>query len=374
MRNNSAATTAGLNNGCRIAEEQQRLRRLRVAYEKLRIVLGPLEVVDQSQNSPSNILHCTFGDIPIALKYFLEWMTEQMTGQRQTIYSLTRFAADLFNKLIQDFLNDGSCFNWDIKPGGKVRMNQTVITSYPVDPAVDEVTQQIKRQPIPGSRINIANMTTPVFRISGAENTPIAAGKVSEEMNYFIFFAGRVAPINQMNGDKAVDEAKGIYHYMIGRNKGLIKNIKLNKTDSTGLAEVRFEQDGYQGLQQLRVLYDADIEMYANVKTFPGTYIFVDPRGFAPTTNLDCGDPLNLTQYGLGGYMMIVKSEHAFGPGKAETKLHAKWVNGISNCAGTQDSNLGQQGVSNPTSNSSTEQCNGELTVARATSATDNTP
>ena len=371
------ASAAGLDDNCRIESEKQKLRRLKQAYSKLRIVLGPLEVVDQSQASPSNILHCTFGDVPIALKYFLEWMTEQMVGQQQTIYSLTRFINDLFNKLIQDFLNDGSCFGWDIKPGGKVRMNQTVVTSYP-RPIIstasgishykfDEITQFCASAG--RVRANIENIPRPVFRISGDPGIPNAAGKVSEEMNYFVFSAGRVAPIDQMNGNKEEDEAKGIYHYMIGRNKGLIKTIKLNKTDSQGLAEVRFEQEGYEGLQQLRVLYDADIDMYSNVKTFPGTYIFVDPRGFAPTTNLDCESPLNLTQYGIGGYMMIIKSEHSFGPGKAETKLHAKWVNGISNCAGTQDSNIGQQGVANPTGNSSPGQCTGALTAARTTSA-----
>ena len=372
MRQAPGASSAGLDQGCRIAAEQQKLRKLKRAYEKLRIVLGPLEVVDQAQTSPSNILHCTFGDVPIALKYFLEWMTEQMAGQHQTIYSLTRFINDLFNKLIQDFLNDGSCFGWDIKPGGKVRVNQTVVTSYPSAPSVDEITTYCTSHAL--TRANVGDIPRPVFRLSGDPGVPSASGLVSQEMNYFVFFAGRVAPIDQMNGNKEEDEEKGIYHYMIGRNKGLIKTIKLSKTDSQGLAEVRFEQEGYEGLEQLRVLYDADIDMYSNVKTFPGTYIFVDPRGFAPTTNLDCGDPMNLTQYGVGGYMMIIKSEHSFGPGKAETKLHAKWVYGISNCTGTQDSNIGQQGVANPTGNSSPAQCQGSLTAARATSAGSTTP
>ena len=66
---------------------------------------------------------------------------------------------------------------------------------------------------------------------------------------------------------------------MIGRDKGLIKNIKLTKTQTKGLAEVRFEQEGYEGLEQLRVVYDAKVDMYASVNTFPGTYIYIDPFG-----------------------------------------------------------------------------------------------
>ena len=335
-------------NACDVGLEKQKMKKLHRAYQKLRIVLGPLEVVNQAKPGAST-LHCTFGDVPISLKYLLEWITGKLSETAETIYTLTRFLNDLFNKLITDFLNDGSCFNWDIKPGGKIRMNQTVITSYPrADvPGIDEITASLTEGYVPPvplmskvwlnswkPRANLANLPSPVFNISGVPETPIAAGHVSTEMNYFVYFAGRVAPMERMNGDKHADEKAGIYHYLAGRNRGLIKTIKFNKTDSPGLAEVRFEQDGYDGLQQLRVLYDADIEMYANVKTFPGTYIFIDPRGVAPSTNLTCQDPLNLTQYGIGGYMMIIKSEHSFAPGEASTKLHAKWVNGIGDCTG----------------------------------------
>jgi len=315
---------------CSIALEKQKMIRLQKAYTKLRIVLGPLEVVNQAKSGAST-LHCTFGDLPISMKYLLEWITEKLSNTVETIYTLTRFLNDLFNKLIGDFLNDGSCFNWDIKPGGKIRMNQTVITSYPLPGPNDEITSVLEPTNVP--RALLSELPRPVFNISGVPDTPIAAGTVADEMNYFIYFAGRVAPLDKMNGDKEQDERAGIYHYLAGRNRGLIKNIKFNKTDSPGLAEVRFEQEGYEGLQQLRVLYDVDIEMYANVKTFPGTYIFVDPRGLAPSTNLTPGHPLNLTQYGIGGYMMIIKSEHSFAPGQATSRLHAKWVNSVEGAA-----------------------------------------
>ena len=352
------ATAEGIDNDqCSLDLEKQRLQRLKVSYEKLRIVLGPLEIVNQGepQGAP---LHCTFGDVPISMKYLLEWIADELTETAQTIYTLTRFLNDLFNKLIAEFLNDGSCFNWDIKPGGKVRMNQTVITSYPRPGPEDEITAAAVEINLP--RTNIARLPHPGFNISGVPDTPIAAGHVSEEMNYFIYFAGRVAPLERMKGNKKEDEERGIFHYMAGRNSGLIKNIKFNKTDSTGLAEVRFEQEGYEGLQQLRVLYDVDIDMYANVKTFPGTYIFVDPRGVAPTTNLTEGHPLNLTQYGIGGYMMIIKSEHSFAPGKAESKLHAKWVNSIE---GTAEQAAREQNVDGAEPSGLNGRCEGNLTA-----------
>ena len=36
-----------------------------------------------------------------------------------------------------------------------------------------------------------------------------------------------------------------------------------------------------------------------------------------------------MTDLGIGGYYMIVRSEHEFAEGKANSTLHTKWVNQI---------------------------------------------
>ena len=89
---------------------------------------------------------------------------------------------------------------------------------------------------------------------------------------------------------------------------------------------MRFELEGYDGLEQLREVYNVDIACYANVNTFPGTYIYVDPHGFAPNTVTADDTDFNLTKYGIGGYCMIYRSEHSFGAGVAESRLQARWV------------------------------------------------
>ena len=47
---------------------------------------------------------------------------------------------------------------------------------------------------------------------------------------------------------------------------------------------------------------------------------------------------MDLTQFGIGGYYMIIRSEHSFGPGKSDTTITAKWVAEI-DAALTQDPN-----------------------------------
>jgi hypothetical protein len=184
----------------------------------------------------------------------------------------------------------------------------------------------------------------------GVRDDPRPNPGLCKEINYLMFYAGRSVPINTMVGCKTVttktnkigteekgcfndkgelvsstsDHDRGIWHYQIGKNRGIVKNISLSKTDSPGLAEVRFEQDGYDGLKQLRVLYDATITTYLDVSAVPGSYIYIEPKGFDPSATT--ADGFDLTQFGIGGYNMIWKSEHTIQPGLAETTIHAKWV------------------------------------------------
>ena len=298
-------------------------------FKQLRILLGPVEFVNQGANNNAALggpsIFVNFGDVPISVKYFIEYLAAQMLKKDRSTYNLTTFLNDLFNKLVKEFLNEESCFDWNIKQ--KVRVNQSTLTSYPTRRSYDNVSRAMINKS--NARVKLSQMTKPILNISGPPNSPASSGDVGREINYFVYFAGRTAPAELMKGKKTQDENKGIFHYLLGRDRGLIKTIQLSKTDSRGLAEVRFEQDGYDGLKQLRVVYDATINSYAEVKAFPGTYIYIDPRGFDPASSTREGDMMNITEYGIGGYFMIVKSEHSFGPGKAESTIYAKWVNAI---------------------------------------------
>ena len=343
-----------------IKEERSKSKRLQENYRKMRIVLGPVEIINPKDTSESAFVN--LGDIPVSVRYFMEWLTERTLKKDKVIYPITRFMNDVINIFLKSFLNDDTCFSGTTKQ--KVRLNQASITDYKVDlnptaaqiwykpqplgsesVALDTITEQIvnQRMAVGGDVISRLDLTSqvrmPLLSISGPPGTPIPAGATSQETNYLIYYAARTQPVERMTGDITNDTMLGIHHYMLGRPNGIVKNITLNRTDAPGLKELRFEQQGYDGLQQLREVYDVTIDCFANVAAFPGTYIFVDPRGWAPNLAFD---PLidsqpqggkfdvdDLTQYGIGGYFMIVRSEHSFGEGKADTIITAKWVAGI---------------------------------------------
>ena len=324
-----------------------KIRRFAEEYKRFRLLLGPLELVNPKNNGERK--EVCFGDIPISTKYFMGWLSDKLTAREQTQYNLSTFLKEFFNHIVRDFLNNDQCFTINTKQ--KAVLNEAIVTSYR-DTKYDEITQWIISKPtgIKGlkhySRAYAWLMSQPILNISGPHGrnstSPIVDGGVANEINYMVFSAARVQPKELQKGSRVQDEARGVFHYLIGRPRGIVKSINLVKVDSKYLKIVRFQQDGFDGLQQLREVYNAEIDCFANVKAFPGTYIFVDPRGFAPNTPYYAAtdptdpkpsskrpNPMDLTQYGIGGYCMVYRSEHTFAPGKADSKITAAWVAAI---------------------------------------------
>ena len=302
-----------------LTTEVERYSRMAENFKKLRILLGPVEIVD-SDSYNSKIIN--LGDIPISLKHFMEWLTTKLLDKEQATYSLTKFLNDFFNTYILDYMNNDTCYGSKAKQ--KISLFESALTEYRAsDEDEDSITKKCiesgtKRLSIPQDFPSL-----PLLNIMGVRDDPRSNGGICKEINYLAFYAGRQIPLQTMSGVKEEDEAKGVWHYQIGKDRGIVKTINLSKTDSTGLAEVRFEQDGYDGLRQLRVLYDTTIKTYLDIGAFPGCYIYVEPKGFDPSGRFD---KISLDELGIGGYCMLWKTEHVIQPGLAESTLYAKWV------------------------------------------------
>lgn len=358
LSNIPAAEKTNMNNDD-ITNRIVEIKKFKTNFKRLRVLLGPVELkqhgtprnytsmrnahngISSTPNAATSFVN--FGDLPISVSYFVEFLAEKVLRRENDHYSLIRMLNDFFNNLVSKFLNSKSCFAFDISQ--KVIVNQNVITSYrPTSEGnVDDITNLItiankntvdKKSP---ARLSLNDQVVkqwqapgrPILNISGQSNQEGSVyAPLSHEINYLTFFAARTRPADRMTGDKAEDLQGGIFHYLLGRNKGIVKNIKLVKTQTPGLQEVRFEQEGYDGLEQLRVVYDVEIDCMANVNAFPGTYIYIPPRGFDPSFGMD------MTKFGVGGYYMIYRSVHNFSSGDASTKVLAKWVASIGATAG----------------------------------------
>jgi len=306
--------------GGNLQEEKAKIAKFHKEFQKFRLLLGPVEIRQLKATDSNKNLAVNFGDIPVSLKYFIEWLTKQLLQEDESIYPLARFANDFFTDFIKEFLNNDNCFDGTVKQ--RVRVGEGSLTSYHGDAGTDEVTEAIKAYGR-GVRLNVQDVpggALPVLNISGDRGNPVPNPGREFENNYLVYYAARVQPPELMRGDRASDEDRGIFHYGIGRDRGLVKTINFSATGPPTLQAVRWEQEGYDGLQQLMSIYNVNIKSYSNVNAFPGVYIYVEPRSISPNTEFD------LTKFGLGGYCQIIRSEHSFGPGHADSTIAARWV------------------------------------------------
>lgn len=308
-------------NGEQVREFKKSMIRAKKEFKKLRIVLGPVEIVDPFDRKER--IFCSIGDLPLSLNYFTEFLTQKMLSKEEVYYPITNFVKDLVNEVIKNFLNNDSCFDFSVRQ--KLKLNSATVTGHNFyKHNTDDITYAI----IKGKK------GSPIIRTSGPERSPVYLPDPKKEINYYIFYAGRSYPLEFMSGNKFIDTTNGIFHYVLGKDRGIVKNITLDKTDMKGLKELRFEKEGFDGLTQLREVYNANIDCFLNVQAYPGMYIYVDPRGFSPEAGI------NYSQFGIGGYYMITRAEHSIGAGKADTKITAKWVadtNGRVDGSGTLD-------------------------------------
>ena len=310
------------------------------AFQKMRIILGPINF---SGNTNTKLQNCSIGDIPISLNYLIDFLSEKVIAKDLSHYPISKFIKDVVNELIRNFINSENCSGQNTSQ--RISINSTTIVGYDQEVVTEDDYDLVDNINFLATQPNSSNFLKkgvfvideipksnfPLLKISGDRDNPNTYKGIDAMTNYYVFSAGRSYPSDKYIGKEDIDSEAGIFHYVLGRDRGIVKNIKLQKTNTPGLKEVRFEQEGYAGLEQLREVYNASVDCYLNVQTFPGTYIYIVPEGFAPDMGLeiltdDNGERIDLTKFGIGGYYMITKTEHEISPGAGNTSIEATWV------------------------------------------------
>ena len=255
-----------LDDTCAIQNKIEDIEEFQKNYRSFRCILGPIELSQLDQSGRTRFVN--IGDLPISVKFFIEFLTERLASKEETSYSFNRFLNDFLNKLVRTFLNDDTCWNFSVAQRSVV--NQCSISSYKrqigsgtsarmVDEPSGFLIQDLGRwgttkeaenntsaalSAVIGAsgpirtkfydgRVHISDVRNsryqPLLKVSGNDRTPDGgqtSGRVREELNYMIYYIARSQPTDMMQGNKTYDESHGIFHYLLGRDKGIIKNIK----------------------------------------------------------------------------------------------------------------------------------------------------
>jgi len=297
-------------------------------FRQMRILLGPIRVVDPKTNTPYYI---NMGDVPISVESFVEFMTMKLLAKNETQYFLLDMIRQVVQQLVVGILNSKDMFE------GKYRQKANFSVMYlsgDDGTGNDPLDKLVKNNRINMDTVNAENADSlglPLC-ISGE------SAKTENTYQYVYCYAKEPSP-QGLVGNIDFDTKNGIYHFFIGADRGILKRISFTKTDQKYVKEARWQQGGYDGLLQLREPYDIDIELFGNSRLFPGQMIYVNPAGLGSTVGSPANNGSIAWLLGLGGYHMITQVDSYIEDGKFETKIKAKWI--LRGSSGQQDSSLG---------------------------------
>ena len=175
-------------------------------------------------------------------------------------------------------------------------------------------------------------------------------------INYMVIHASTYAGATLDPAKIEQDERNGVYHFGIGMDRGIVKDINFKANKTKFGTEMRIIDGGQRNIAQLYEKYDADISMWGNPMFRNGQYLYIDPKSMGVSAKL-------ANTLGLGGYYMIVKVRGELGRDGYNVDLTCKYQNnGLCRDQGTpQIDNSAQAAATSQTGVSSDQTNNGAV-------------
>jgi hypothetical protein len=254
------------------------------------------------------------------------------------------FIKDVTKNMVYKVLNSDDCFAGAIRQKANFQNVFLVGTGTPDE---DKVQTLIDTAPSTSLTKRYKRLFTNELPFVVNSDLPVLSVDKEDEVhpsqrqyNYCLLYAKDPQP-RDLDGDINKDLKKGVYHFHIGTNRGLVKRIKFMKTDQPYMREARLTMQGFSGLSQLREPYKIEVEMYGNSKIFPGQTVYVDPRGLGYGLGSPATNGSMAWELGIGGYHMVINAKHSISSGKFDTRITCVWV--LRGSAGGESTDTGHE-------------------------------
>lgn len=273
--------------------------------EQFRFLMGPLEILNPLTQEKDII---ALADVPISLNLFHAWFLKKVIRPQLSKYFIRDFLRDICSELVVRALSP-ACFGNANAKGTKNRVSFSTFTL--------PKSGNGNRDPLgPGSaRVDIG--TLPVRSLRSSQS------KMGADLrHYFMIYVSGYAP-DQLTGDYNQDTNDGVYHLLVGADRGLVKSVKFSRTDVQYLKEARItnEEATRKGDLFLSEPYNSAIRMAGNSIFKPGMLVYVDPNSVGMGRNVPKKQRLP-----LGGYYTVIKVFSEIAPGKFDTSMDLNWV------------------------------------------------
>ena len=219
--------------------------------------------------------------IPITLESFGEFFFNRIVSRKLKAYP--------FRTFLNDFLNfTARIINLNSQTSERISFDYTMYSSTYRDVKAGP-TRLISNEDIKSIRLGVHNPLS---------STRLAA----KTQSYYAVFAKKTS-FGRRTGSFAQDQKDGIFHYMLGSDRGLAKQFNFSRQETDYFQEMLIESNNPSDkIQALFLPQNVNIEMYGNGIHRNGDLIFVDTRAAL-------GDFASQV-LGIGGYYRVVRSTH----------------------------------------------------------------
>lgn len=275
------------------AAESEREARL----GKNRYLFGTIPFYDVREDKPALI---NITDLPIALNKVNAFWFNKVIRKNLTSYNLNTFIRDVISDLVIPFFS-ARCYG-----------------TYPDNLRIKSMFAPLEARGKGGQdRVpKVSRISNQVTAIS--KNPGVTFDNPTAKMyNYnYVYLSG--AETLDLGGDVVQDADRGIYHFFIGLDRGLLKSAEFDRLDTAYQREMRSIGDENRVSAQLRQPYRAKLKTFGNTLFRPSMHCFVNPR----VTGGSIKRENSLTYLmNLGGYGQIIKVSNVITPGSFETEL-----------------------------------------------------
>lgn len=245
-------------------------------------------------------------DIPIAVSLYYTWVWTRVTQLNKTKYTVEQFLDDCVSYLIVNAL-DGAATK-DLKFLGD---NLASVKSLSLTGG-DPWSSRQERKP----DINVKDLPSFLKRIP--------AKNLKDEIDYYIIYAEPTPQLpSSRKGDLIKDIKDGIYHFHLGHDRGLLKNITFSKFEVGSMRE-SLMVNSVSLYDELKMPYTATLTLFGNNLFLPGSMIYINPA------SIGFGDPRNkrsaAVRLGFGGYYTVLDVHTTLTGNEMTTVLQTSYV------------------------------------------------
>ena len=234
-------------------------------------------------------------DVPVTLGSFGQFFYDKVVKP-----GLLQLPYNTFQKYLLRYMS--SAFNRDPQSTEDIEFETSLVTT-----TTKPNTNSFKK-------LTSRNLSNGILReIGSGELNPTA--KFGKKLHHYYTIYARSYDLDRFKGKRVDDEKDGVYHYVVGSDRGLAKRFDFSKQDIPFFTEMNIETGTSIGVAKSVFLpQDVTIQMYGNGIHKVGDFLFVDS---APALGAYAGPIL-----GIGGYYSVKFATHTISAGGTyETSL-----------------------------------------------------